>query len=89
MTPYIWRHKELFRCGQLMSPVDYSHLRWTVDNGPPTRRFERWIARRPRPGMEDVLRYLATHPEIAAGNEAFIGKEGYLDVWQGSEKSKG
>jgi spore coat polysaccharide biosynthesis protein SpsF (cytidylyltransferase family) len=37
-------------------------------------------------GMEDVLGYLAAHPEIAATNEAFIGKEGYLDVWQGSEK---
>jgi hypothetical protein len=36
--------------------------------------------------MEDVLGYLAAHPEIAATNEAFIGKEGYLDVWQGSEK---
>ena len=35
-------------------------------------------------GMDDVLRYLAGHPEIAATNEAFVGKEGYLDIWQGS-----
>jgi hypothetical protein len=38
--------------------------------------------------MDDVLQYLAAHPEIAASNESFVGKEGYLDVWQGSEESK-
>ena len=92
VTPYIWRHKDLFRCGQLMSPVDCSRLRWTVDNEADFELIARIYEALDREGgvfgMEDVIEYLAAHPEIAATNEAFIGKEGYLDVWQGSEKGR-
>lgn len=31
VTPYIYRHPELFRRGGISNTVDYSHLRWTVD----------------------------------------------------------
>lgn len=86
VTPYIWRHPDLFACGRLTSPIDYSALRWTVDNEAdfalvadiyraldgPERIFL----------MDDVLRYLADHPQAAAVNAEFIGREGYLDVWQ-------
>ena len=93
VTPYIWRHKDLFRCGQLASPVDYSQLRWTVDNEADLalvgRIYEALYSPERAFVMEDVLRYLASHPELAATNDAFIGKEGYLDVWQGSEKNNG
>ena len=89
VTPYIWRHTDLFRCGQLTSPVDYSPLRWTVDNEADFALIANIYAALDAPGrvfgMEDVLRYLAAHPEIAAGNEAFVGKEGYLSVWQGKQ----
>ena len=89
VTPYIWRHKDLFRCGQLTSPIDYSRLRWTIDNEADYALIVRIYDALHRPdgafGMDDVLRYLAAHPELAATNEGFIGKEGYLEVWQGSE----
>lgn len=92
VTPYIWRHADLFRCRQLTSPVDYSQLRWTVDNEADFELIARVYDALDRPGrafgMDEVLRYLAAHPELAATNEGFIGKEGYLDVWQGSEKGK-
>ena len=88
VTPYIWRQKDLFRCGQLTSPVDYSQLRWTVDNEADFDLIARIYSALDAPGrvfgMDDVLRYLAAHPELAAANDAFIGKEGYLDIWQGS-----
>jgi spore coat polysaccharide biosynthesis protein SpsF len=87
VTPYLWRHPDRFRCGHLLSPVDYSRLRWTVDTEADfdlIARIYDALGRDDRAfGMEDVLRYLAAHPELAATNEAFIGKEGYLDVWQG------
>jgi spore coat polysaccharide biosynthesis protein SpsF len=92
VTPFIWRQKHLFRTGQLMSAVDYSQLRWTVDNEADFALIARIYDALHRSdrvfGMADVLQYLAAHPELAATNEAFVGKEGYLDVWQGSEKSK-
>ncbi len=31
VTPYIYRHPELFRLGGVTNPADYSHMRWTVD----------------------------------------------------------
>lgn len=92
VTPYIWRHKELFRCGQLTSTNDYSQLRWTVDNETDFEVIAKIYDALYRPSapflMDDVLRYLAAHPELAATNEAFIGKEGYLAVWQGSHDKK-
>ena len=88
VTPYIWRHKDRFRCGQLTSPRDYSNLRWTVDTEADftliARIYEALSHTNGAFTMEDVLRYLAAHPELAATNEAFIGKEGYLDIWQHS-----
>jgi spore coat polysaccharide biosynthesis protein SpsF len=90
VTPYIWRHTDLFRSDQLKSPVDYSELRWTVDNEADFALIERIYEALYRPDrvfeMDDVLGYLAAHPELTSTNESFIGKEGYLDVWQGSEK---
>jgi spore coat polysaccharide biosynthesis protein SpsF len=90
VTPYIWRHTDLFHSDQLKSPVDYSQLRWTVDNEADLALIERIYEALYSPdrvfGMDDVLRYLADHPELAATNESFIGKEGYLDVWQGKER---
>ena len=89
VTPYIWRHKDLFRCGQLTSPVDYSQLRWTIDNEADYVLIAQIYAALHRPdrafGLDEVLRYLAAHPELAVANEAFVGKEGYREVWQGSE----
>jgi spore coat polysaccharide biosynthesis protein SpsF len=74
----------------LKSPVDYSQLRWTVDNEADFTLIERIYEALHRSdrvfGMEDVLGYLAAHPELAATNEAFIGKEGYLEIWQGKER---
>ncbi len=93
VTPFIWRQKDLFRIGQLMSDVDYSQLRWTVDNEADFELIARIYDALYRPdrvfGMDDVLQFLAAHPELAATNEAFVGKEGYQDIWQGSEKRKG
>jgi spore coat polysaccharide biosynthesis protein SpsF len=90
VTPFIWRQKDLFRTGQLTSPVDYSQLRWTVDNEADFEliaRIYEALYRADRVfGMDEVLQFLAAYPELAAANQAFVGKEGYLDVWQGTEK---
>lgn len=31
VTPFLYQHPDRFRIGQVTSPQDYSHLRWTVD----------------------------------------------------------
>jgi spore coat polysaccharide biosynthesis protein SpsF (cytidylyltransferase family) len=85
VTPYIWRHKTLFRCGHLLSDVDHSTLRWTVDNEEDftlVSAIYEALYRPGRPfGMADVLRLLASNPALAAANGAFIGREGYEQLW--------
>jgi len=88
VTPYIWRNKQLFRCGTLDSEHDYSNLRWTVDHEADfqlvSRVYEE-LYREDKPFlMNDILCYMARHPELAKSNQAFIGKEGYLKFWESS-----
>lgn len=85
VTPFIWRQPERFRVATYGSPVDYSHLRWTVDNQEdldviraiydalydPARHFL----------MQDVIDLLAAHPSISQHNQRFIGQEAYQQFW--------
>lgn len=82
VTPFIWRNTERFRTTQVTSAVDYSTLRWTVDNQADFDLVERIYDALYRPGetfgMRDVLRFLAQHPDISRMNTQFVGTEGYL-----------
>jgi spore coat polysaccharide biosynthesis protein SpsF len=86
VTSYIWRHPDLFKLGVLEADNDYSDMRWTVDNAEDLeviREIYRALYREKEPFlMNDILKYLAGHPELANKNKAFIGKEGYLDLWK-------
>jgi len=86
ITPYIWRVPGRFRVRRLKAEKDYSHLRWTVDNEADFQLVSHVyeaLYREDEPFlMSDILGYLASHPELAAINQAFIGKEGYLEVWE-------
>ena len=85
VTPYIWRNKDLFRSELLRSDVDYSTMRWTVDNEEDftlVAAIYEALYRPGRPfGMQDVLGWLAANPAVAAGNRAFLGHEGYEALW--------
>ena len=89
VTPYIWRNKQLFRCGHLLSDGDYSTLRWTVDNEQDlalVSKIYEALYRDGRPfGWRDVLRLLAENPALAEANRAFIGQEGYRELWTKKE----
>jgi spore coat polysaccharide biosynthesis protein SpsF len=85
VTPYIWRNREQFRCGHLLSETDHSTLRWTVDNEDDfalVSAIYQALYRPGRPfGMDEVLRLLSTNPALVASNRAFIGQEGYERLW--------
>lgn len=90
VTPYIWRNKDLFRCGNLLAAGDYSRMRWTVDNGADFEFTTRVYSALYRPGepfrMAEVLNYVLAHPELAELNRDFIGNEGYRELWQMDDK---
>lgn len=80
VTPYIWKHAEMFRLGNVRYEPDLSALRWTVDE-PEDLEFVRKVygclASKPFFGMSDVLALMAEHPELAALNAAFERNQGY------------
>lgn len=85
VTPYIWRNKAVFRCGILTGKRDYSQLRWTVDHEADfqlvSQVYEALYREHEPFLMEDILRYIECHPELIKTNQGFIGKEGYLELW--------
>ena len=88
VTPFVWKRPERFRVATHFSLVDYSHLRWTVDNQEDLDVIRRIYAALYDPHrhfvMQDVLDFLAAHPEIGQRNQHFIGHEGYKQFWEAS-----
>jgi spore coat polysaccharide biosynthesis protein SpsF len=65
VTPYIYRHPELFGLHNVENPVDHSHMRWTVDTSQDlafVRRIYQGFEH-DRFSWQDVLAVLAQHPE--------------------------
>jgi spore coat polysaccharide biosynthesis protein SpsF len=83
VTPYIWKHDEIFTIQQVTQSQDWSQLRWTVDE-PEDLTFAQAVYRhlRYQPErtflMEDVIELLKAQPELAEINQGFIANEGYL-----------
>ena len=80
VTPYIWKHPELFRLGSVVDDHDHSQLRWTVDE-PRDLAFVREVYAHLGTtsvfGMSDVLALLHRHPELLLLNEGIVANEGY------------
>ena len=65
VTPYVYRHPELFGLAAVVNATDHSNERWTVDT-PEDLAFARTVYAHftPRPfGWRDVLAALDVHPE--------------------------
>jgi spore coat polysaccharide biosynthesis protein SpsF len=80
VTPYVNRHPNLFRIGNLANGEDLSALRWTVDEPEDfefvSRIYGELYPTNPRFGMGDVLELLAREPEWASVNRRFLRNEG-------------
>ncbi len=92
VTPYLWRQPNLFRLGLLKSEIDYSRLRWTVDNEVDFHLVAVVYQALYREDvaflMDDILAYLQANPDLAAMNQSLIGQEGYLALWQPDQPRK-
>jgi len=86
VTPFIWTHPNRFNIGVLTSKIDYSGLRWVVDNQEDFDFIEKiYNALYPKNHkfrMEDVLKFLERNKEIQKINSKFIGKEGHEQFWK-------
>lgn len=81
VTPYIWKHPEIFRLHNFSHVVDLSAWRWTVDK-PADLEFIRAVfsGLRHAPAMSyrDVIAFLELHPEIQSINQGTARNEGYV-----------
>jgi spore coat polysaccharide biosynthesis protein SpsF len=84
VTPYLYRSKK-FRVGLVPAEGDWGKLRWTVDHAADLELVRQVYDALYRPDraftMRDILTYIASHPELARLNEAYVGHEGYAKVW--------
>ncbi len=81
VTPYVWKHPEIFRLHNFSYPEDLSHLRWTIDYENDLH-FAREVYRRLYPNkriflMRDILDLLAEEPELSKINSGVMRNEGY------------
>lgn len=77
VTPYIWKHPELFKISEVQNDTDLSALRLTLDE-PADYEVLKEIVAEVRPlSMNAIVKYLEAHPEIAAINQTIGRDEGY------------
>lgn len=80
VTPYIWKHPEIFRLYNFSHEKNLSAWRWTVDK-PADLEFMRAVFSGMRDNQamayRDVISYLEQHPEIQEINQGTVRNEGY------------
>jgi len=85
VTPYIWRNPERFRLGNLKAVDNYGGYRWVVDNEADfilvSRVYEGLYPTNEFFLMQDILEFLADHPELTDLNRSWVGDEHYEEVW--------
>jgi spore coat polysaccharide biosynthesis protein SpsF len=86
VTPFIWRQPDRFKIGNFKSDIDYSNLRWTVDNDADFELvswiYENLYLVKPSFDMNDIIELLRNNPTKSKMNQHFIGKEKYNELWE-------
>lgn len=81
VTPYIWKHPEMFRIGSVEHERDLSHMRWCVDTDRDLKFVREIYKRLHKEGriflMKDILELLKKHPELMEINKGIPTNVGY------------
>jgi spore coat polysaccharide biosynthesis protein SpsF (cytidylyltransferase family) len=91
VTPYFFRHPELFKLGCLTSKTDYSQMRWTVDHEEDflvvKAIIEGLYPTNPRFGITEILDFLKEHEELQRLNADWMKQTNYGEFWKGPPPS--
>jgi glutamate-1-semialdehyde aminotransferase/spore coat polysaccharide biosynthesis protein SpsF (cytidylyltransferase family) len=91
VTPFIHSQPQRFNIKHFKNEKDLSSLRWTVDNEADftlvTKIYEGLYASNPKFGMQEILGFIETHPELLELNKNSKRNEGFQvslkkDVYQ-------
>lgn len=82
VTPYIWKHPELFNIYNIENDRDLSSLRWTLDSEDDLifiKEIYRYLYKKDTIfHIEEVLKLLKEKPSLIEINQNHIRNEGYL-----------
>ena len=82
VTIFMRSHPKLFNCQNYYHPIDYSHLRWTVDEPEDfeliTQIFKNLHPKKPFFNLTDILDLIKKKPELTQINNSFKRNEGLL-----------
>jgi len=85
VTPFIWRSPDRFRVGSLRAINNYGQYRWVVDNEADfdlvSQVYEALYPANEFFLMQDILEFLARHPDVGDLNQSYVGHENYEAVW--------
>jgi len=89
VTPFIYKHQDLFRTFNVRHAVDLSALRWTVDENEDLAFVQAVYDRLGIFfGMEEVLSLLRRFPELQNANAGLRRNEGYLKSLQEDDEKR-
>ena len=80
VTPYIWKHRDLFNTLNFKFDRDLSDWRWTVDKPADIEFMQRVFGHfrdQPLVSFRSVISWLEDHPEIRSINAGTVRNEGY------------
>jgi spore coat polysaccharide biosynthesis protein SpsF len=84
VTRYIWKNRDLFRCGDFKSDRNYGPLRLTVDHREDfylvTKIYEALYSPIRPFSFEEVVRFLDDNAELAEVNQSLTEKMNYREV---------
>jgi spore coat polysaccharide biosynthesis protein SpsF len=83
VTPYVWKHPELFEVAAIDNDTDLSKERWTIDTAQDFGLIKKIIEWSDEHGsatdMASVMKTLASHPEWREMNSGIKRNEGYIE----------
>lgn len=82
VCPYMWKNKDIFRTGCFKSEVNYSDMRWTLDDVTDFEFIKKIYENLYQDGeifcFADILNFLDRHPDLLRLQKNKIRDEGYL-----------
>lgn len=82
VTPYIRKHPDIFKLGNIKNEIDLSSLRWTVDEKEDLQFvreiYKNLYSKKKVFLMNNILELLKEKPELMKINNQFMRNEGYI-----------
>ncbi|KKH95126.1 hypothetical protein EO95_00745 [Methanosarcina sp. 1.H.T.1A.1] len=93
VTPYIRKHKDLFKAGNLENAEDLSFHRWTLDQAEDFKLIQKIYLQFEESNvdmfyMKDIIGLLEKNPELTSINSAIKRNEGYIKSVNGDKVTK-